>query len=61
MPPRQEKIYNFIFREKASFKQKFSKISVSQNNTICKKMKSTYCYILKNKKAPEKNSEAFKT
>ena len=61
MPPRQEKIHNFIFRGRANFKQKILKISVSQNNTICTKMESTYCYILKNKKAPEKNSEALKT
>ena len=62
MPYRKEKIQNFIFRGRANFKQKIKKILVSQNNTICTKMKSTYCYILKNKKKPQKlNSEAYIT
>ena len=61
MPSQQEKVQNFIFRERANFKQKIRKILVSQNNTICTKMKSTYCYILKTKKPQKINSEALKT
>ena len=54
MPHRKEKIQNFIFRVRANFKQKIKKILVSQNNTICTKMKSTYCYTLKKQKSPRK-------
>ena len=61
MPHRKEKIQNFIFRGRANFKQKIKKILVSQNNTICTKMKSTYCYILKTKKPQKINSEAYET